>query len=153
LARLRDGYPGSGSILTTFSGLRPIEPGVSMMMITAGCPPCDLLEWKSVDSLRPTLRWEAFPETADATTYDLRIARATNDGLAPGQLVYQRRGLAGTTHRLEEPLLPSTKYFWSVRARFVREGRTFTSIWGALGHPQTFALSSWSYRFRTPSDN
>lgn len=138
-----------------------------------------------VESLQPTLSWEAFPRLFDRdndperdlsrvrdVTYDLRIWRADtghdvvmlvrgnqaswNPGsTVPGNVTYSRQGIAATSHRVEVPLAPSTKYYWTVRARFVLDGLPRITEWsyqgtkrGALLHPPVFSY----FRFETPSE-
>jgi hypothetical protein len=87
-----------------------------------------------VESLRPTLTWKAFPtdsqrekETANRLdkisdiTYDLRIWKVEKD--FPAEPVYFRQDLTGSSHQLEKSLEPSTRYYWSVQARFKLDGR------------------------------
>ena len=95
-----------------------------------------------VDTLRPTLRWTAFPREIDRrqldpsvlqkigdVTYDLRIwyeavelrDRHFTDRWRD-RIFYERTGLADPQHTLEVPLAPDGRYYWSVRARFVVDG-------------------------------
>jgi hypothetical protein len=102
-------------------------------------------------SVTPILRWTAAaaPAGAPPVTYDLRIWRA--EAGQPVELAYQRTGLAGTTHMVEEPLLPSTEYHWSVRARFEGEGRIRVSEWSASQAPRLPLLPNpFHARFQTP---
>jgi hypothetical protein len=78
-----------------------------------------------VDSLQPTFEWESFPRDIDIiggsnrisnVTYDLKIWNVEDD--FPVELIYRRQGLSQSSHKIEEPLMPSSKYFWTVRARF-----------------------------------
>ena len=110
-----------------------------------------------MDSLRPTFRWESFPRPQDLrngedgllgrihnVTYDLKIWRV-QDGYPPKVSlnrqtfpeplhppVYYRQGLLKPLHRIEEPLEPSTKYIWSVRARFEVDGGTRVIPWAGF---------------------
>ena len=67
---------------------------------------------------------------------------------------YRRFGLQVPEHRIEQPLLPGERYFWSVR---VRDGGTVTGwsnydhwlFWG-LGKSTTYGLH---YSFITSSTN
>jgi hypothetical protein len=97
-----------------------------------------------VGSLQPVLRWEAFPPEgiiSDAKqisrisniTYDLNIWISEND--YPSSLIYSRRGLPEPRHEIEEPLLPCTEYFWTVRARFLIDGKERVSEWGISARP------------------
>ncbi len=131
------------------SGLKPLEP---VQRVSFWTP--DQLSAVEVDSLRPTIRWEPFPgrhempligqrpyvdvdpARIDDITYDLRIWRARNDH--PQSLVYERRGLADTVHRLDLDLDPATTYFWSVRARFRLDGQTRLTDWSLSQVPYPY---------------
>ncbi len=144
---------------TAVWGLRPEYPAVALSGTA----------FVEVDSLQPTLRWEAFsgPQDRDAdkerllgrirnVTYDLKIWRAEHN--TPGQVVYTRQGLPEPWHRLEEPLEPSTKYFWTIRARLELDGDLRVTEWGVRANPVNPILSRRSplvpnpahYRFKTP---
>ena len=96
-----------------------------------------------VDSLQPTLRWEAFPREIDRekldpavlvkirdVTYDLNVWEA--ERCERGRLVYARHGLTSPEHRLDEPLAAGHRYFWSFRARFVLDGQPMSTRWGVF---------------------
>ena len=116
-----------------------------------------------VDSLQPTLRWEPFlrQEDRDAdqegflsgiedVRYELRIWKTIT--ASSGELVYARGRLTLPYHKLEEPLEPSTKYLWSVRAHFMRDGHPRTIEWGLAGfllRGETVPNPS-CFRFKTP---
>jgi hypothetical protein len=122
---------------------------------------------RQVDSLQPTLRWEAFPRPEDLTadtegrlanarsvTYELRIWRA--EGESPGELVYVRAGLAEPVHTLDTPLLPDALYLWTVRARFDLEGQPRVTPWAVLMRTRSDARGavlppSAYYQLRTPT--
>jgi len=101
---------------TTFPVIKPLYPPVSEPSVTP-----------KVDSLQPTLRWEA-SKTVDVS-YDVIIYEGIevvypNPLLAPstpqyqvGKMAYYREAIDATEHRLEEPLKPDRVYFWSVRTR------------------------------------
>jgi len=107
-----------------------------------------------VESVTPLLAWEREPAAAWSsdyhawnpnerpaeetpwsrakpgdTTYDLRIWSMA-DG-APDALVYERLKLPQPMHRVEVPLEPGSTYFWSVRMRYVVDGRTQATRWSA----------------------
>ena len=97
-----------------------------------------------VDSVTPTLAWEAGPpaawshdraawERATDRRYDLRIWSAEDH--IPGDLVYERTGLADTTHVVETALAPRTSYFWSVRLRYSLDGELRATRWSAACRP------------------
>lgn len=126
------------------------------------------LRFGTVDSLRPTLRWSAFPRDLDReklpsalvgkirdVSYDLKIREA--ERCEAGRLVYERTGLPSPEHRLETPLSPGQRYFWSFRARFTVDGRPMTTEWAFFDaytcRPGDSALEWWSeknHRFATP---
>jgi hypothetical protein len=121
-------------------GLKPIYP---KNLCNQPTPDCEILV-TIVDSLQPVLRWEAFPPEgiiSDAKqisrisniTYDLNIWISEND--YPSSLIYSRRGLPEPRHEIEEPLLPCTEYFWTVRARFLIDGKERVSEWGISARP------------------
>lgn len=102
--------------------------------------------FEEVNTLQPTFQWETFPRERDKeadkegllkrindVTYDFKILKAAGD--YPLQLAYERRELADPHHKIEHPLEPSTKYFWSVRARFKLGGKTRTTKWSYSRRP------------------
>jgi len=128
------------------AGLRPLDPEVGS-------------SFSQVDSLQPMLRWEAFPRPADLegdrdrwlsrirdVTYDLRIWKV---GRAlplwyPGELIYSKSTLPMPTHMIEVRLEPTTRYLWSVRARFDLDGQQRVTEWGVL-----LEYHGWKYDPRT----
>jgi hypothetical protein len=83
---------------------------------------------KPLESLRPTMRWETF--TGEKVTYDLRIWESTvGSRTQVGAVVYSREGLTENDHTLETSLSPATTYTWSVRARFVQNGKVRVTEW------------------------
>ena len=120
-------------------------------------------EFIEVDSLQPTLRWESFPRQEDRDVdqegflsriedvrYELRIWKTTT--ASSGELVYARGGLTFPHHKVEEPLEPTTKYLWSVRAHFIFDGHPRTIEWGLAGlllRGETVPNPS-CFRFKTP---
>jgi len=94
--------------------------------------PSSGIHFSKVDSLQPTLRWSALPNRyGGPVTYDLRIWRV--EDCMRRELVYARDRLAQPEHRLQEPLLPGERYFWSFRARFTAEGRAAATPWAFFG--------------------
>ena len=160
----RQVHSGGGALSTAF-GLAPISPP------TRGQLSGDVLfgrvfEWTATDSLAPTLRWQAFPRASDTAiapedmsrvrnvSYDLVIAREEN--MAPGEVVYARRGLPASEHVLETSLKPGNRYFWSIRAHFELDGRPRLTEWGAtrfIVRESGPAPTRDSYRFRTPASD
>jgi len=121
-------------------GIVPIHPVVPMWMrLVSG-----QARLAHAESTQPTLAWQdplegsetlppgAFGHAADVR-YDLRIWNDV-DG-APGELVYERYGLAQTSHRLETPLAPLATYYWSVRMRCTVNGRPRAIRWNATEAP------------------
>ena len=124
---------------TPKAGLQPQYPPVKKGMFALWG------KFIEVDSLQPTLRWEPFPRQEDRdadkegflsqiedVTYELRIWKTIT--ASSGELVYARGGLTLPSHKLEEPLEPSSKYLWSVRAHFVWDGQPRTIEWGLAGY-------------------
>ncbi len=129
--------------------------------------------FSEVDSLQPTLSWEVFPRPIDLTvekkggfnnvTYDLRIWRAEGSGRNrflehPAEIVYERRGLREPSHTIEQPLKPSSMYFWSIRARFDLNGQPRVTQWGLTKFQGLIGVVSilryvahpFYYRLKTP---
>ncbi len=109
-------------------------------------PECRYSSWRKrpryveVDSFQPTLQWESFPRPEGLPAdeigllsrisdvgYDLKIWRVKND--FPVELVYTRQRLLDSSHKIEHPLEPSTRYFWTVRARFKLDGQSRVTKW------------------------
>jgi hypothetical protein len=142
------------------SGFKPIYPpqrlSISMPVTGPGSENFSLVFWQEVDSLQPTLQWQPFPgiehklhsfnkETASYESapfievderhvsdvrYDLKIWKASNR--TRGNLVYERTGIEGTSHRIDEPLEPDTRYLWTIRARFRLDGKPRLTEWSMI---------------------
>jgi hypothetical protein len=121
-------------------GLRPISPPVRMGAVFSGSNA--QLEYAVVTYLCPVFKWEPFVPPPGATsntalptniTYDLRIWEVRGD--SPGDLVFETKALPAPQHKLERPLKPATRYFWSVRARFEIGGETRLTDWSRSLHP------------------
>ncbi len=73
----------------------------------------------------------------------------------PPASVYSRAGIPAPSHTLEETVQPSTKYFWTVRARFELDGQPRVTEWGVT---DSFARrlvpvsNPFSFRFKTPPE-
>lgn len=116
-------------------GLRPEYPPIGQLFGKTG------YDFVEVDSLQPTLRWEAFPRARDraadkdtldglaTVAYDLQIWRAGYTFQYPAERVYAKRGLTEPYHRVEQPLAPATRYSWTVRARFQVNGKPRVTEW------------------------
>ena len=139
-------------VRTFLVGLAVFRADLAECAVTAeAMPVANHWTGRNVDSLTPTLRWHALaPELAGAGTGmvataglpsisdDLAIWKgmpiSPDDGVqAP---MYCRTGLTGLAHRLEEPLEPSTHYSYSVRARFLLNGRPRITPWARVDHCQ-----------------
>ena len=141
-------------------GLRPEYP--TAMLDNSGTPKAAFVK---VDTLQPTLRWESFPD-ADArkndrdgrlnwihdVRYDLRILGAENDH--PTEVIYARSELPEPSHKVETPLLPAAKYFWTVRARFTLDGVTRVTPWARIhgsGSSDVVVPSRYYFGLKTPA--
>jgi hypothetical protein len=119
-----------GELEMELPGPSAISPGSSFFR-----PP-------TIDTLQPTLVWNAFripDETSDpargmtrATTqgYEVCIWREYQGELkSPRGCIYRHRGGVETSHAVEVPLLPETLYFWSVRMRFEVDNDEYLTGW------------------------
>jgi len=121
-------------------GLRPVDPPLEIGS-RAPNPDEAVVVDNAVDSLQPTLRWEAFnfpggPSNilVDAVRYDLRVWRATSNTTV-GDLIYSQTNIPGPSHTLLQPLEPGAKYFWSVRARYASGGAIYGTRWSESRSP------------------
>jgi hypothetical protein len=159
------GAHSAGGMLSTAFGLAPIAPP-TRGQLTADDFISRRFEWFEVDSMRPHLKWEAFPRASDIAAtpesmsrahnvrYDLVIAREEN--MAAAEIVYRKEGLLYPEHTPDLSLRPETRYFWTVRARFELDGRNRVTEWGSthfVAREKITAPSRYSYRFRTPATN
>lgn len=155
------GMHATGWLAAAF-GLAPLAPRVSGQL-SGSDGLTRALEWRTVDSTQPTLRWQAFPRPSDRAAAPAEMARVANvrydlviaeeRALAPARIVYRGENLVEPQLRLSSPLRANGYYFWSVRARFTLDGRERVTEWGALrapGNVQMATPSPWSYRFHTP---
>jgi len=144
----------SGCTSATYKGnVRPVSPGV-------GAPGFA----DTVDSLTPTFRWKAdskAPCTDDGPSpcvYDFAIwdwgeqyAQGTSTVFEWGPTLYRRERLTRPEHTVELPLVPDSRFLWSVR---LRTGDT-VSAWGTYDFT-SFAVvtvvdgKNWRYPFKTP---
>lgn len=117
------------------------------------------LEFVPVDSLTPTLHWEAFPRTIDIASmgghadrfsnvqYEVIVyeALSTNPIYQPGPIIYHRPKLVEQAHQLEISLDPCRRYFWTVRAHFKLDGWPRVTEW--TGAYDVFKTAKpWEYR-------
>jgi hypothetical protein len=130
---------------------------------TCGLAPLAPAEEATASSRAPKLEWQSFPREADKLAAPNDIARIKNVkyDLIVGtggnnesfDVVYRREGLPKPSHRLEMPLQPDTRYFWSVRARFTLDGRQRVTEWGTRCPFEPQLTVSWQlYRFYTPGE-
>ncbi len=159
-----------GSPLYGTCWLAPVFPE-SDYLYNPFSPPPTLCEgtgllFTTIDTLRPKLRWSEFPRDLDRqkldpaivgkignVTYDLKIWEA--EGCERGQLIYERTELVQPEHLMEESLAPASRYFWSVRARFVFNGRPMVTRWAFFDAYTRNCFSNdlhnWQYhRFISP---
>jgi hypothetical protein len=139
-------------------GLVPVYPPVEIQTFSL------YGDFVEVDSLQPTFQWQPFTLSEEAAadktigveeiediTYEIRIWN-TAPG-ADGKLIYVRRDLVETYHRIETPLEPGTRYFWSVRPHFRLNGQPRTIEWTLAGYVlRNEAVPNEScLRFQTPA--
>jgi hypothetical protein len=82
--------------------------------------------------------------------YELRVWNTTAG--RSGKLIYARKDLTQTVHRLQRPLEPGSRYLWSVRAHFLLNGRPRAIEWSMAGYAlRNEAVPNEScLRFQTP---
>jgi hypothetical protein len=114
------------------------------------------LEFVTINTVRPTFRWEKFPRPEDTdaidgnglritdVSYEVRIfdsaiPSGTDILLVPGQLVYSSRNILENFHKIRRSLEPCKDYFWTVRARFKLDGRIRVTEWSGA-----FDVSAWN---------
>ena len=125
------------AVQVTFMGLKPEYPEYPESYIWLVGNPYDNVVLE-VDSLQPTLKWESFPrpqklppggeklpDRISNVTYELILKKAS-------ELVYERNGLSVPYHKIETPLQPSTRYLWTIRARFDLDGKPRVTAWGEM---------------------
>ena len=146
-------YAGQPHAATWFTGLQAEYPGRAGSLFDPFSA--------TVDSLRPTFRWQAFPRDVDLAadpgtmkraakiTYDLVIAE--EEAGAAGTVVYRRVALPSNVHELESALLPTHQYFWTVRARFNVDGRDYVTEWAERGALPLATPARAKQRFVVPS--
>ena len=128
----------SGGLEGGNSSMPPPEDGTIMY----DYDPWTGIQFVQVDSLKPTLQWKSFPTAEDIkadktdelsriteVTYDLKIWRAEDP--SNKVIIYSRTQLENSSHKIESPLIPLTRYFWSVRVRFKLDGRDINTNWSA----------------------
>ena len=124
----------SGGVNGEMPGMPPPDNGGITYDIWKG------IRFVQVDSVKPTLQWKSFPTAKDIkadksgdlsriseVTYDLKIWRAEDP---PNEdIIYSRTRLENSSYKIESPLIPLTRYFWSVRVRFKLDGRDIETNW------------------------
>jgi hypothetical protein len=124
----------SGGVNAGMPGMPPPDNGGITYDIWKG------IRFVQVDSVKPTLQWKSFPTAKDIkadqsgdlsriseVTYDLKIWRAEDP---PNEdIIYSRTRLENSSYKIESPLTPLTRYFWSVRVRFKLDGRDIETNW------------------------
>ena len=142
-------------------GLPPIYPerNLSFWRAHAGW------EFVEIDSLKPTLKWEAFSKGKDKegrlnriseASYDLKVWHVEDK--IPVELIYFRQGLVSSSHKLEQSLEPGNKYCWTIRARFKVNGQPRATSWARSGLCDLWGLAipvihDQYFRFKTPPES
>ncbi len=152
----------AGGFLSVAFGLAPIYPP-TRGTLTEDRWIGPKFEWFAVEKLQPQFQWEAFPRPGDiaeapdemskvvGVTYDLIVASEEN--LAPAEVVYWKTGLISPEHTISISLQPEKRYFWTVRARFNLDGRSRITEWSSTNYfarEKITVPSHFSFRFRTP---
>ena len=128
-------------------GLDPIEPAGRKIFPSP-----------TIETLQPTLQWEAAdPMEMPDARYHLVVFRL--EGFPVREvMVYSRRDLTATSHRLEQPLLPDTRYHWRVGVTYSNGGESHTEWNGYrafhfLPFPYIWFIgfTSGTYSFDTPA--
>ncbi len=122
------------------------------------------------NTLQPTLYWTRFPseiiqqklvpevlQKISNVTYDLRIWDEDVDQRNRpwhlqwrNRLIYERTSLAAPQHALEIALSPASRYYWSVRARFVVDGQIMVTRWMRQSGCYSSDMLLGYYVFNTP---
>ena len=128
---------------------RPLYPELKytslLYSIRTGQPGVHIL-YTDVDSLQPTLKWEAFPRPRDQkpdnhtvlekisnVSYDLKIWEAPNG--YPERLIIDVSGLSEPQYQPVIELKPKTRYFWTFRTRYHLAGQAQVSRWAFSNIP------------------
>jgi hypothetical protein len=130
-------------------------------------------DYHRTDSLQPTFSWEDFrtayaedplyddvPASALEVSYDLRIYRSRLGAdaqpmlypssakmpttLYPGEMLHEFRGVPAEEFVPDFEFAPCTPYAWTVRARFVVDGKTHLTYWsGNYKEKKVEELRKW----------
>jgi hypothetical protein len=127
-------------------GIDPIDP-----------PARKIFPSPTIESLQPTLSWEAADaEEMPNARYHLVVYRL--EGFPAHEvIVYARHDLTATSHTLETPLLPRTRYYWRVGVTY-SNGKETRTEWNGYRTfhflPLPFiwfiGFTSGTYSFDTP---
>ena len=121
----------SGCAMVSYNYVEPTSPKVT------GHP----YDYPDVVSLQPTLCWKPVHGALKrhSATYELEIYKAVEwkwgfmwaikhmDMKSLGDPVYRRAGISGTSHKVDTPLEPATRYMWRVRGHWVENGQSRTT--------------------------
>jgi hypothetical protein len=118
------------------------------------------LTFVPIDSLQPTLQWEAFPRSFDVTEiggdasrlsdvyYELEVYRQWDQNSTAEERqspLFRHVELAETAYRFDTPLEPCRRYYWRVRAHFRLDEWPRVTEW--MGAYNAFPRSRpWVYR-------
>jgi len=129
-------------------GLAPVDPAARK-----------ILPSQTVESLQPTLTWEpADPEEGPDVRYVLIVYR--KEGF-PAQAItaYTKDNIAGTSHTLERPLMPDTRYYWRVGITRKNDHEAYVewngyNLFGVIPFPIIFIglHPGNAYSFDTPAE-
>src|ERR1017187_8269407 len=102
----------AGCVMVSYGSLKPVSPKNGSYLMGKS------------DSLQPTFEWED-KAPGGPSTYDLGVwevikkkFQVFDDGTpvySRGDQVYLKENIQGTSFRMEVPLKPAAKYYWSVR--------------------------------------
>ncbi len=137
--------------------LQPLYPEVWRGFTFLGHDSFRGLKVLDIDSSEPTFRWEAFPklkELSEASAgsritdvkYDLRIFnyRYFHKDLVANKQIYQLTGLTEPKFKLSGFFQPCHVYFWTVRARFLLDGKRQATEWS--GTYYNIGARPWTWR-------
>ncbi len=130
--------------------LRAIEPPIRNQLYRGPRRNYGSLERYPLTDLQPSFRWEAWPRgfdilpgngsgQAQQVRYDLRI-------FGESEIVYERRGIVGAEHRLEQPLELCRTYRWTVRARFILNDAPRATEWTGAYDTMGGTVAPWWWR-------
>lgn len=126
------------------SGVRPIEPQGQMRF-----------PGTTVDSLKPTLKWEPSDLEKSSEVEDLRyhlvIFKPEGGFSLKTIIVYEKKDISGTSHTLETSLEPNTQYYWRIRPVYKKKGQEITGDWNGFSYISLIESAfGRPYFFKTP---